>query len=180
MEARSPPRPTGPHPMKFEVRIDGRPSIVELAPDGNHWQILIDDRAVNADAVEIAPGIFSILLNGKSYEVRVTPSPAGTPTLQTAHQEFVAEVIDPRAWRGRRHGTLEAEGRQQILAPMPGKIIRVLVQTGEKVEAGQGLLVVEAMKMQNEIRSPKSGTVERLLVKEGQPVNAGEILAWID
>jgi len=68
----------------------------------------------------------------------------------------------------------------QILAPMPGKIIRVLVQAGEKVEAGQGLLVVEAMKMQNEIRSPKSGTVERLLVKEGQPVNAGEILAWID
>src|SRR5258705_4794768 len=72
------------------------------------------------------------------------------------------------------------EARQQILAPMPGKIIRVLVQAGEKVEAGQGLLVVEAMKMQNEIRSPKSGTVERLLVKEGQPVNAGEILAWID
>ena len=63
---------------------------------------------------------------------------------------------------------------------MPGKIIRVLVQIGEKVDAGQGLLVVEAMKMQNEIRSPKSGTVERLLVKEGQPVNAGEILAWID
>jgi pyruvate carboxylase subunit B len=63
---------------------------------------------------------------------------------------------------------------------MPGKIIRVLVQIGEKVRAGQGLLVVEAMKMQNEIRSPKSGTVERLLAKEGQPVNAGEILAWID
>ena len=166
--------------MKFEVRIDGRGSIVELARDGDHWQISIDDRIVDADAVEIAPGIFSILLNGKSYEVRVTPSPAGALTLQTAHQEFVAEVIDPRAWRGRRHGTLEAEGRQQILAPMPGKIIRVLVQAGEKVEVGQGLLVVEAMKMQNEIRSPKSGTVERLLVKEGQPVNAGEILAWID
>ena len=166
--------------MKFEVRIDGRASIVELARDGDHWRISIDDRVVDADAVEIAPGIFSILLSGKSYEVRATPNPAGTLTLQTAHQEFVAEVIDPRAWRGRRHGTLEAEGRQQILAPMPGKIIRVLVQTGEKVEAGQGLLVVEAMKMQNEIRSPKSGTVERLLVKEGQPVNAGEILAWID
>jgi biotin carboxyl carrier protein len=63
---------------------------------------------------------------------------------------------------------------------MPGKIVRVLVQAGEKVEAGQGLLVVEAMKMQNEIRSPKTGTVERLSVKEGQPVNAGEVLGWID
>ena len=165
--------------MKFEVRIDSRACTVELNRDADRWQISIDGRAVNADAVEIAPGIFSILLNGKSYEVRVTPTPTGALTLQTAHQEFTAEIIDPRAWR-RRHGTLEAEGRQQILAPMPGKIIRVLVQTGEKVEAGQGLLVVEAMKMQNEIRSPKSGTVERLLVKEGQPVNAGEILAWID
>ena len=166
--------------MKFEVRIDGRASIVELAPDADRWQISIDDRPIDADAVEIAPGIFSILLDGRSYEVRVTPTPAGALTLQTAHQEFTAEVVDPRAWRGRRHGTLEAEGRQQILAPMPGKIIRVLVQAGEKVEAGQGLLVVEAMKMQNEIRSPKSGTVERLLVKEGQPVNAGEVLAWVD
>ena len=166
--------------MKFEVRIDGRDRIVELNRDVDRWQISIDDRAVDADALEIAPGIFSILLNGKSYEVRVTPTPAGALTLQTAHHEFSAEVVDPRAWRGRRHGALEAEGRQQILAPMPGKIIRVLIQTGEKVEAGQGLLVVEAMKMQNEIRSPKSGTVERLLVKEGQPVNAGEVLAWID
>jgi biotin carboxyl carrier protein len=120
------------------------------------------------------------LLNGKSHEIRVTPTPTGALTLQTGPHEFTAEVIDPRAWRGRRQGAIEAEGRQQILAPMPGKIVRVLVQTGEAVQAGQGLLVVEAMKMQNEIRSPKSGTVERLLVKEGQPVNAGEILAWID
>jgi len=166
--------------MKLAVRIDSRACIVELNRDSDRWQISMDDHAVNADALEIAPGIFSILLNGKSYEVRVTPTPAGALRLQTAHHEFTAEVIDPRAWRGRRHGALEAEGRQQILAPMPGKIIRVLVQTGEKVQAGQGLLVVEAMKMQNEIRSPKSGTVERLLVKQGQPVNAGEVLAWID
>lgn len=165
--------------MNFEVRIDSRASTVELTRDADRWQISIDGRAVDADAFEIAPGIFSILLNGKSYEVRVTPTPAGGLTLQTAHQEFTAEVIDPRAWRGRRHGALEAEGRQQILAPMPGKIIRVLVQTGEKVQAGQGLLVVEAMKMQNEIRSPKSGTVERLLVQEGQPVNAGEVLCVV-
>jgi biotin carboxyl carrier protein len=166
--------------MKFEVRIDGRARSIELDRGVSGWQILIDGSVIDADALEIAPGIFSILLKGKSYEVRVTPTPAGALTLQTAHHEFTAEVVDPRSWRGRRHGALEVEGRQQILAPMPGKIIRVLVQTGDKVEAGQGLLVVEAMKMQNEIRSPKSGTVERLLVKEGQPVNAGEILAWID
>ena len=58
--------------------------------------------------------------------------------------------------------------------------MRVLVKAGDKVEAGQGLLVVEAMKMQNEIRSPKTGTVERLQVREGQPVNSGEVLAWVE
>jgi biotin carboxyl carrier protein len=166
--------------MKFEVRIDKRTRTVELTRDANGWRICLDGDLADADAIEIAPNIFSILLDGKSHEVRLRPSNSGALTLQTAHCEFTAEVIDPRAWRGRRHGALEAEGRQQVLAPMPGKIVRVLVQTGEKVQAGQGLLVVEAMKMQNEIRSPKSGTVECLLVKEGQPVNASEILAWID
>jgi biotin carboxyl carrier protein len=164
--------------MKFEVQIDSRACTVELTRSADRWQISLDGKAVDADAIEIAPNIFSILLNGKSHEIRITPTPARPLTLQTAHHEFTAEVIDPRAWRGRRQGALEAEGRQQILAPMPGKIVRVLIQLGEKVEAGQGLLVVEAMKMQNEIRSPKSGTVERL-VKEGQPVNAGEVLCVV-
>jgi biotin carboxyl carrier protein len=166
--------------MKFEVTVNNTRRIVELDGAANAWRISLDGKPVEADAVEIAPNIFSVLFNGKSYEIRVTPSPTGALTLQTGRNEFTAEVTDPRAWRGRRHGALEAEGRQQILAPMPGKIIRVLVQAGEKVQAGQGLLVVEAMKMQNEIRSPKSGTVERLLVKEGQPVNAGEVLAWVE
>jgi biotin carboxyl carrier protein len=75
---------------------------------------------------------------------------------------------------------LEAEGRQQISAPMPGKVIRLLLAAGDSVEAGQGLIVVEAMKMQNEIKSPKNGKVERLLVKEGQNVNAGDVLAWVE
>ena len=165
--------------MKFEIQIDKRTRVVELQRNSDRWSIILDGDLVDADAVEIAPGIFSILLDGKSHEVRITPTPAGTLTLQTGRQEFTAEVLDPRAWRGRRHGALEAEGRQQILAPMPGKIVRVLVQTGDKVQAGQGLLVVEAMKMQNEIRSPKSGIVERLLAKEGQPVNAGELLCVV-
>jgi biotin carboxyl carrier protein len=63
---------------------------------------------------------------------------------------------------------------------MPGRVIRLLVRAGDEVEAGQGLVVVEAMKMQNEIRSPKKGKVERMLAREGQNVNAGEVLAWVD
>jgi biotin carboxyl carrier protein len=168
--------------MKFEIQLggaNGKTRIVELVRASDCWRVTLDGHPVEADTTEIAPNIFSILLNGQSHEVRITPLPGGTLSLQTAHHEFTAQVIDPRAWRGRRHSTGEAEGRQQIVAPMPGKVIRLLVQTGEAVEAGQGLLVVEAMKMQNEIRSPKRGTVERLLAKEGQPVNAGEVLCIV-
>jgi biotin carboxyl carrier protein len=166
--------------MKYEVHIGGKTRVVELAWSSERWSVSLDGVALDADAVEIATNTFSILLDGESYEVRVAPLPDGSLTLHTGLAEYVAEVADPRGWRGRRHGALEAEGRQQIAAPMPGKVVRLLVQAGDAVEVGQGLLVVEAMKMQNEIRSPKSGRVEKLFASEGQAVNAGEILAWVD
>lgn len=166
--------------MKLEIRIGNQRRVVELERNRERWHITLDDQSIAHDAVELAPGVFSILLDGRSYEVRVAPSGDGQLTLQTENQEFAAEVFDPRSWRGSRHRAIEAEGRQLIAAPMPGKVIRVLIQPGQTVEVAQGLLVVEAMKMQNEIRSPKCGTVQKLLVKEGQPVNAGEVLVWID
>jgi biotin carboxyl carrier protein len=167
--------------MKYEVRISGQTRIVEIERNAEGWQATLDGKAAAiADVAETAPNTFSVLLAGQSREISVTSSADGKLNLQSGRFEFTAEVIDPRSWRGRRHGSVEAEGRQQVVAPIPGKVIRVLVGTGEKVEAGQGLLVVEAMKMQNEIRSPKSGTVERVQVKEGQAVNAGEVLAWVN
>jgi biotin carboxyl carrier protein len=166
--------------MKYDIHIAGKTRTVELTRNGARWQISLDGTATDVDAIEIAPGIFSVLLNGESHEIRVAPNPDGTLTIHDGPNEFKAEVADPRAWRGRKHGAVEAEGRQQIVAPMPGKVIRLLVKPGDKVEAGQGLLVVEAMKMQNEVKSPKTGTVEKLQAKEGQAVNAGDVLAWID
>jgi biotin carboxyl carrier protein len=170
--------------MKFEVQLTGssgkKVRSVELERGADRWKITLDGQPVDADAVEITPNTLSLLLEGQSYDVRLSPSPDGVLRIQTGLQEFSAEVADPRAWRGRTHSALEAQGRQQIVAPMPGKVVRVLVKAGDKVEVGQGMLVVEAMKMQNEIRSPKGGTVVRLHVKEGQPVNAGEVLAWVE
>jgi biotin carboxyl carrier protein len=165
--------------MKYEVRIGGKTRIVELHRDWNGWQATLDGAPGAADVTEIAPNTYSVLLDGQSHEICVTPSPGGKLNLQTGRFEFEAEVMDPRAWSGRRHAGVEAEGQQQIVAPMPGKIVRVLVKAGDRVEAGQGVLVVEAMKMQNEIRSPKSGTIERVLAEEGQAVNAGEILCVV-
>ena len=166
--------------MKYEVHISGKTHVVELERGAGGWQAKTEgESGTTADVAEIAPNIFSVLLSGRSHEVYVTPSPVGQLQLQTGGLEFLAEVFDPRSWRGRRHTGAEAEGLQQIVAPMPGKVVRLLVKEGDKVEAGQGLLVVEAMKMQNEIRSPKSGTVERVLVAEGQAVNAGEVLCVV-
>ena len=164
--------------MKLEIALDGKNHQVELAKLGERLRCAIDGSALEADAVQIAPGIYSVLVDGVSLEVRVEPD-GGSLRLTVADREWRAEIRDPRQWRRNRGGAAEAEGRQQVSAPMPGKIVRVLVEAGDSVNARQGLFVVEAMKMQNEIRSPKSGKVERLLVTEGQTVNAGEALAII-
>jgi len=164
--------------MKLEIALNGKALQVELAQIGERLRCTIDGTLLEADAVQIGPGIYSILIDGESLEVRVEPDGGGL-RVATGDQEWHAEIRDPRQWRRNRSGGSEAEGRQQVSAPMPGKIVRVLVRAGETVGAKQGLFVVEAMKMQNEIRSPKSGKVERLLVSEGQTVNAGEALAII-
>lgn len=170
--------------MKFEITLSGPGGPVkrmaELDASGDSWNIRLDGQPIDANVALVAPHTLSILLRGQSFEVRVSEDPGGSLKLQTRGEEFTAEVLDPRAWRGRRHGAVEAGGRQSIQAPMPGKVIRVLVGEGQNVEAGQGLLVVEAMKMQNEVRSPKTGVVQRILAKEGQAVNAGEVLAWVE
>jgi biotin carboxyl carrier protein len=166
--------------MKYEVRISSKTRIVEVERQAEGWQATLDSTShTAANVVETSPNTFSVLLAGQSHEIGVTPSPDGKLNLQSGRFEFTVEVVDPRSWRGRRHGGVEVEGRQQVVAPMPGKVIRLLVRAGEEVEEEQGLLVVEAMKMQNEIRSPKSGTVERVLVAEGQAVNAGEVLCVV-
>jgi len=165
--------------MKYEVRISGKTRIVEVERDRNGWQTRLDGEPIKVDAVEIAPHTFSVLLPGESHEISITSDTNGKLLLQASRLEFSAEVVDPRSWSGRRHAGVVTEGRQQVVAPMPGKVVRVLVEAGQAVEASQGLLVVEAMKMQNEIRSPKSGKVERVLVLEGQAVHAGEVLCII-
>ena len=164
--------------MKLTIELDGKPRTVELSRAENGLTFSIDGLAIKADVTEIYPGAYSILIGGRSLEAHVDPH-AGDLLISVAGQEFSVVVRDPREWKRKHGGSVASEGRQQVVAPMPGKVVRVLAKAGEKIEAGQGILVVEAMKMQNEVRAPKSGQVERMLVSEGQSVNAGEVLAVV-
>ncbi len=147
---------------------------------GGQLQFRIDGETGEADYAEIATDIYSILVDGRSYEVRVTgrhdePSEelhAGTYIVSVGTHRYPAEVLDPRR---RRHAGSAAplEGRQDILAPMPGKIVRILVSENREVARGQGLLVIEAMKMQNELRASRPGRVEKIYVREGTSVETG-------
>jgi biotin carboxyl carrier protein len=164
--------------VNLQIEVDGKKRGVELTQAGERRVWTIDGQRLEADAVAVLPGVYSILIDGKSFDVRVELAGAELRTI-VGGREFKAVIQDAREWRRKRGGAVEAEGRQQVLAPMPGKIVRVLVKAGDSVRAGQGLLVVEAMKMQNESRAPKSGTIDRMAVVEGQAVNAGEVVAVV-
>jgi biotin carboxyl carrier protein len=164
--------------VKLTVKIEGRAREVELTREAGRLRCRLDGRERDLDTAEIAPGTYSILLDGQAFELHVQEEADGL-RIETGGEVCTAAIIDPRRWQGRHGHTLEVEGRLQILAPMPGKIVRVLVRQGDAVQAGQGIAVVEAMKMQNEVRSRKTGIVEKLLVVEGKTVSAGEVVAVV-
>jgi biotin carboxyl carrier protein len=164
--------------MKLVVTLNGVEHAIDFSIEENRVRGNLDGKTIEADALEVSPGIYSVLIEGQAFEVRVESNLDGLQ-ISTEGSEYSAAVRDPREWRRRAASLHEAEGRQRVISPMPGKVVRLLVRVGDQVEAGQSLVVVEAMKMQNEVRSPKSGKVESLRVSEGQAVTAHETLAFI-
>ena len=164
--------------MKLELRVGDRARNLEVERHGAQFQFRVDGRVVAADVRQIQPEVYSVLIDGQAFEARIECGASGL-RVQIDGREFLIAIADPRQWRRDRNQIAAAEGHQQIVSSMPGKVVRVMVRVGDAVEAGQGLLVVEAMKMQNEIKSPKAGKIERIAVQEGQTVNAGEVLAAI-
>jgi biotin carboxyl carrier protein len=131
-----------------------------------------EDRG-HADWVRIARGLYYILLNGRSYEARVSRAAGDADyDVRVGAEKFRVTLLDPRARRQASGGAVDA-GPKVITAPMPGKIVKLLVREGEEVAAGAGVLVMEAMKMQNELRAPRAGRVERIHVSEGEGVETG-------
>jgi biotin carboxyl carrier protein len=166
--------------MNYDVSVDGKTMKVEVEKRGAVWACRVDGKEYTVDAALTAREVMSLLVDGKAYEAKREHSLAGELHLVMGSERFAVEVKDPRSLRSRRSGAAGEEGPQKLLAPMPGKVIRVLVKEGDEVEKGKGVLVVEAMKMQNEIKSPKKGVVKKISVAEGSAVNAGDVLTVIE
>jgi biotin carboxyl carrier protein len=164
--------------MKLLLTIDGADERIEILGSAPACRFRLGDGPeLTADVNMPEPGVYSILIGGRSYEARVEETPSALVVVLDG-QRFEIDVRDPRRFT-RKRGRAGADGIQTIAAPMPGKIVRVLAAIGEEVAAGQGLLVVEAMKMQNEMKAPRAGKVLSLSAREGATVSAGEILATI-
>ena len=165
--------------MTYEIAIDGKNHKLELNKVDGRWECALDGEKLNVDAVIARPNVMSLIVDGQAYEVKRERT-ATDLHFWVKSARFAVDVRDPRSLRSRRVAGGGVEGPQRLLAPMPGKIVRILAQAGTQVAAGQGVLVIEAMKMQNELKSPKDGTVKQIVVAEGVSVTAGEVLAIVE
>jgi biotin carboxyl carrier protein len=171
--------------MQLQVEVNGRLRTVDVEKKEGLYRVVIDgvERLVDAAAVDGATFSLICLADGRSSQ-EVGLSSTGLPGEIAVHMPAgvaSARVVTGAAGRfGRGGGAVQAAGTQQVLAPMPGKIVKVLVKAGDEVKARQGLVVVEAMKMENELRSPKDGRVSDVLVAEGVSVEAGRLLVVVE
>ena len=165
--------------MIYEVTIAEKVYRVELVRTEQEWKCKLDGRDLPLDVVSAQDGMLSLLLQGKSYEVKQETVGAESNVV-VGQERFSASVRDPRSFRSRRRSGASEQGVMKIKAPMPGKVVRILAPVGSQVEMGQSVLVIEAMKMQNELKAPKTGVVKKINVEEGAAVDAGQALAEVE
>jgi biotin carboxyl carrier protein len=172
--------------MTYEVEINGRTRRVDVDPgeQPNGFVVVVDGQRRGVDVTPVDGALSLILDDGRSYEVSIAEQPPGSGSL-TVHvngRVVAASVGTSRgAWARRgQEGSAAGTGPQRVTAPMPGKVVKLLVKAGDQVTARQGLVVVEAMKMENELRSPRAGTVAEVSVTEGASVDAGALLVVIE
>jgi biotin carboxyl carrier protein len=168
--------------MTSNVIINGKTYRLDLDRaldrDQARWSCHLDGREIAVDAVLIRPDVLSLRIGNRAYQIQ-RERVSGELHICVGNKRYIAEVRDPRSLRGRGR-TADDQGPKKLTAPMPGKIVRILVSEGAEVDADAGVLVVEAMKMQNEIKSPKRGKIQKLLAREGAAVNAGDVLAIVE
>jgi len=159
------------------VEVNGRKLRLELPvamADGAN-DCLVDGRSLQVDVRAMEPGVLSLVVDGRQYRCVLD---GDAVIIGGRRYEFAVE--DPRSLRGRRGAGEGAAGPRSVKAPMPGRVVRVLVSEGDEVVEQQGVVVIEAMKMQNELKSPKAGRVARVAVTVDTTVEAGEVLVVVE
>ena len=142
----------------------------------------IDGRQYELEASEPEPNVYLFKHDGKIYQIFVSPRQNASDLLSVniKNHTFEVKIVDPKRLRGTGGTGENTDGTAEIKTAMPGKLVRILVEKGAEIKQGDGVLVVEAMKMQNEMKSPKDGIVKEIRFAEGATVNAGDILAIIE
>ncbi|MDP1621991.1 MAG: acetyl-CoA carboxylase biotin carboxyl carrier protein subunit [Bacteroidales bacterium] len=169
--------------MAYEISIEHRTAKVELLNRvGNKALIMVDDLKYDLDIVEVENGVYSILYNGHSHNVELIQGENSKKYIvNTFAKTFNVEVIDAESkYIHNRNQGKELEGSNQIISPMPGKIVKIPVNVGDSVVAGQTLIVVEAMKMQSEFKATGDKIVQAILVKEGQTVDSHQVMIKLE
>jgi biotin carboxyl carrier protein len=172
--------------MKLNIEIQDRERVVQIEPaeKPGHYTVTLDGVSFEVETSLLHPGVLSLVISGRSYRaVRENDAPAtnGSDTaILLDGIRFPYRIEDPRSLKARRAHSGGADGPRVIKASMPGRVVRVLAARGDAVEANQGVVVIEAMKMQNELKSPKAGTVVEMRVASGDTVTAGDVLAVIE
>ncbi len=164
--------------MIFDATVDGRPARVEVRSAGGLYTVLVDGRSLSVGVFPTARHFTTLIIDGRCHDAGVLRQGA---THAVALRDGTFEVTLVAAARGaaaphRRAAT----GPAKVSAPMPGKIVRVVAAGGQEVRAGECLVVMEAMTMENEIRSPRNGRIKDILVKEGQAVETGALLLLVE
>jgi biotin carboxyl carrier protein len=163
--------------VKVWVEIGERKWRVELPPDlgAGAVECLVDERVMRADVRMLEPGVMSLVVEGRQY--RCVLDGDGV-VIDGRRYGFAVE--DPRSLQGRRGSAGGAQGPRPVKAPMPGRVVRLLVAVGDEVAEGQGVVVIEAMKMQNELKASKAGRVAKVGVVAGDTVGAGDVLVVVE
>jgi biotin carboxyl carrier protein len=163
--------------MKYEADIDGHQISLEVEQRNGRVLATISQRSYDLEVVSLEPGVYLMFLGDQVHEARVWSADENSLRVRLGGRLFTASIIDRKHRRSVEH---RPEGPQRLTAPMPGKVVRVLLKPGDEVAAGQGVVVVEAMKMQNEIKSPKAGRILEVRVAEGENVNNKQVLAVVE
>jgi len=166
--------------MIYYVTLAGKEHIVDVQEiEAELYRVEVEGRVQIVDAQKSERTVYSLLVDGRSYEANVTEKPNGLDILIEG-DFYNATVVDERRRSLVRQGEMPAEGTQVISAQMPGKVVAILAEQGQRVEAGQGILVLEAMKMENEIKSPIEGELKEIAVEVGNTVESGQRLAVVE